>query len=294
MDFLKFAELHGLIIDRLVEGKWMRVKTVDKPKHRNGAYRFMGDVGFLQNHATMDEVAVWKPEKPMDATQQASIGRRIATQRADEARERLKAIDAMRAHYSALPPLRGGHPYLEAKALTMRGCTGLKVDGALLVIPVLRAGALISFQTITPDGAKKFRYGCPVKGGTYLLGRPGAVVTCLVEGFATGLAVFQCIPNANVVVTFDAGNLVEVAKTYKGAGLMVVCADNDWQTAERIGSNPGVDKGRAAANALGCGLAVPQGIEGSDWADLMVERGVMGPRTVQFEVMKGARQVMRY
>src|SRR5690242_20266109 len=61
MNFVQFAEMHGLIIDHLIEGRWARAKTIDKPRKRNGSYKFLRDVGFVQNHANMAEVAIWRP-----------------------------------------------------------------------------------------------------------------------------------------------------------------------------------------------------------------------------------------
>ena len=63
MTFIDFCRLHGVLIDTLPQiGVWRRYKTEDKPGHRNGAVKFMGDHGFVQNHATMTEVAAWQAE----------------------------------------------------------------------------------------------------------------------------------------------------------------------------------------------------------------------------------------
>jgi phage/plasmid primase-like uncharacterized protein len=195
----------------------------------------------------------------------------------------------MRAYWSGLAPLRDGHPYLEDKGLSMMGCAGLRADGGLLVIPAMRCGALVSLQTITPAGEKKYRHGCSMKGAAYALTRPGAVLTCLAEGFATGLAIYQSLREASVLVCFDAANMVHVAAAMKLRGMGVVCADNDWATAEQTGINTGIQKGTAAAQAMGCGLAYPQGIEGSDWADAKREWGDRGPARLRMEIMGHAR-----
>lgn len=289
MTFVDFCRAHGLRIDYAEpDGRWHRCATEDKPRRRNGAWKLLGRVGFVQNHATMTEVATWQDDTVTPA-QAAEIERRAAELRRREQRKRIAAIEAMRAYYATLPPLRGGHQYLFDKGLSMRGCGDLRADGDLLVIPMFRGRALMSYQTITPSGEKKYRYGCPIKGNAYTLGRPGAVVTCLAEGFATGLAVYQSMPEARVLVCFDAGNMVNVAREIDVRGLVVVCADNDWQTEQRIGTNPGIQKGRAAADAIGCGLAAPQGIEGSDWADALREG--WSPARVRVEILRGARFV---
>ncbi len=69
---------------------------------------------------------------------------------------------------------------------------------------------------------------------------------------------------------FNSGNMAKVEIPRRG--LAVVAADNDHQTAERIGHNPGLKAATEAAEGLGCGVAVPSGIAGTDWADCRVER----------------------
>lgn len=294
MTFIDFCRQHGVLIEREPPlGVWKRYKTVGKPKHRNGAVKYLGDVGFVQDHGTMDSVAVWHPDGPVPAMAQ----REVARIRGDEAKRRILAVAKMAKHFFALSPLRNGHPYLEGKGLSMVGCGNLRVDGEQLVVPMydcredpFHSGPrLISFQTIAPDGAKKYRAGCTSQYATYPLTRKRAVVTCYAEGFATGLAVFQAMPDADVVVCFDAGNLVRVAKEVKPTGLAVVVADNDWETAERIGTNPGIQKGQEAAGAIGCGLAYPEGIKGSDWCDALQEWGERGPMRLRMQIMRAAR-----
>jgi len=309
MTFEAFARSHGLIVPHIVPDRWVRVRTTDKPRHRNGAYKYLGDVAFVQNWANMVEPAVWRagradtPSQPRTAP---SIGAdERARMRAEQLKRQAHSMRAMREHWESLPPLSGGHPYLHAKGLSMQGCNGLRIDGDLLVIPVYRASSLISLQTIAPDGTKRYRYGCPIKAGNFVLNRRDATLTAIAEGFATGLAVYQSVPVARVIVCFDAGNMVAVAQRLSVTGLAVVCADNDWQTAERTGSNPGLERARMAADAIGCGIARPQGIEGTDWADALKEytqaasaQGSRNPHAqaavrVKVEIMKEARPVFK-
>lgn len=289
MQFIDFCRMHGVIIDSTPpQGVWRRYKTEDKPHHRNGAVKFMGDHGFVQNHATMTEVALWQSDLPSATPTPAEQKKReseMRARRAREARERAGAISSMRRYFFGLPAFSGGHPYLAGKGLSPRGCEGLRIDGDKLVIPMWIGDALMSLQTIDADGAKLYRAGCPVAGASLCVGPQRPSLTCWAEGFATGLAVHQCIPKARVVVCFDAGNLVKVAQAAKVRGLAVVCADNDWKGSV----NTGVDKGRAAAEAIGCGLAYPKGIDGTDWADAFKEWG--SAAKVRVEVMRGAKVV---
>jgi putative DNA primase/helicase len=224
----------------------------------------------------------------MSHPSRSASSRRSAT---NEIKRRMRAVNEMRAYFAGLLPLRGSHPYIERKGLNLAGCGKVKVDGDLMVIPMFRHGALTSVQTIAPDGAKKYRYGCPSRGCSLELQHYGWAVTCLVEGFATGLAVYQSMPTARVLVCFDAGNMVLVAQELRLTGMCVVCADNDHATAARIGSNPGIEKGALAAGAIGCGMAYPDGIDGSDWCDALQAWGETGPAKLRMEIMRNARHV---
>jgi phage/plasmid primase-like uncharacterized protein len=51
----------------------------------------------------------------------------------------------------------------------------------------------------------------------------------------------------------------------------VIAADNDHGTEERTGTNPGIQAAQEAAQALSCGVAHPEGIRGTDWADARQE-----------------------
>ena len=304
-DFVSFARALGIRIDALPPmGRWARYPTDDKPRRRNGSVKYLGDVGFAINHAMATEVSVWRPDRPLDPAAQARIRRETAAVRQQEARQRARAKQRMRESFGSFKPLVGGHPYLEAKGLTMAGCTGLRTHGELLVVPAYRDGILASYQTITPEGEKKYLYLCPMAGASFVLERKGAAVTCLAEGLATGLAIFQSVPLARVLVCFDLGNMIAVARALKTSGLVVVCGDNDHATLKRMQErkaadpcapeprNPGIEDGQRAADAIGCGLACPEGIEGSDWCDLLRELGPdRGPAKVRIEIMRHAKFV---
>lgn len=279
--------------DIVPDGRWYRCATEDHPHKKNGCYllRPGGARGYFKNFALDDEWHEWRAEGRMTLTQCRRAQAELVAIRQREAERRVRALKQMRAYWHGLPSLRGTHPYLDRKGLSMMGCAGLRVDGELLVIPALHRGALVSLKTISPSGEKRYCTGCSIKGATHTLTRADEPLTCLVEGFATGLAIFQSLPQSSVIVCFDAANMVRVAAATRLRGMVVVCADNDWRTAERIGVNPGVEKGRRAARALRCDLAYPEGIEGSDWADALAEWGSKGPQRLRMEITRHARFV---
>ena len=102
------------------------------------------------------------------------------------------------------------------------------------------------------------------------------------KGYATAASVHQATRRP-VVVCFDAGNLVHVAKALceRWPALpLLLCADDDSDTQARTGKNPGRDKATQAAGAAGLaqGLAavvVPAGLPvgGSDFNDLARQAG---------------------
>lgn len=276
---------HGLRPKRppAPDGKIYRCGTEDHPRKRNGAYMLAPDglFGWFRNWATDETPVLWHADgavreaRPID---EDAIRRRIEEHR--EARRRATA--EARVFYEFCDPLRGGHPYLASHGLDMTGCEGLRVDNeGWLVIPAFRAGNLQSVQRIAPDGTKRFWPGASMSGVQYVVERRGASITVLCEGLATGLAIYAAAPLTRVIVTFTAGNMLKVAQDGSWRGFVVVAADNDHQTAERIGRNPGVDAANEAAKAIGCGVLVPDGMQGTDWCDWREERYAERLRTSQ-------------
>lgn len=272
--FLAFIAAHGIIApDCITPGKWQRCRTENHPRKKNGSIKLAddGQVGWCQDYAVHAEPLMWRAGRagplaaPLD---RALIARRQAERRAALAAATLSA----RSRYAQCAPLRNEHPYLAGKGFGVAGCHGLRVDAAgALVVPMLCDGAILSLQRIAADGEKRFHPGATTRGACYVIERPGATVTAFAEGFATGLTIFHAVPACRVVVAFNAGNLPVVASARRPAGLAVVCADNDWETAARIGRNPGLEYAREAAALLGVGVAYPE-CAGSDWNDFLSAR----------------------
>lgn len=293
MQFLDFCRAHGIIIDTMPPlGIWRRYKTVDKQGKRNGAVKWMGDHGFVQNHANMTEVGIWRTA---DATQiRAPSAAEMAERERRKKQEReyrLRAIRGAREQWAQARSPRSLHPYLERKGLSAVGTNALRVHGDALIVPVFWRDRLMSIQSITPGGQKRFWTGAPVKGGALVLDRPRAAVTAVCEGLATGLAIFQSLRMARVIVAFDAGNLIHAVDQLRPTGSVVICADNDHGTEAKRGTNPGREKAANAAELIGAGVAWPEGIEGTDWADYLAEVGEGGARKMERLIQAKARYV---
>ena len=169
------------------------------------------------------------------------------------------------------------HPYLERRGLAP--CPGVKLATSAvkarlysarfaewgnesraseegdLIIPMYEAkhgGQLIGVQRIGMVGqnegqfTKLFLSGGKKKGAYFHI--PGSDDLIVVaEGFATGLSVAMAI-GCRVLVAFDCGNLRDVVHFAKGEANgrpVIVAADNDWETFEKTGKNPGLDAAKA-------------------------------------------------
>lgn len=239
-DFIQFARSHGIIIHDLPPiGVWKRLPTEDHPRKRNGAVKFMGTHGFVQNHAMSTVVSLWKPDirndAPMDM--RAII---ISQQKAEAERKQLQ----MKAIKKAVQMINSSgystHPYLAAKGFPDEQGNVLHIEGKpVLLIPMRVGGSLVGVQQIWPDGTKKFLYGQRTNQAVFNFDNKGMNIVC--EGYATALSIRSAMKQLkrryNLFVCFSAGNMVKVA-----AGLEpgLVIADNDasgagQRAAEEIG-----------------------------------------------------------
>jgi len=193
MRFEDFARLHGLIIRDVTPFKWVSTPTEDKPRSNNGRYKYMGDVGWVQNWATMDKPSMWKSEERFTPTP-----------------------DFIRKKNSALN---------DRQRLADKASAKTDTD-ELLVIPMRIDKKLIGCQLITARGEKKFLYGQQTKGASFCIDAKGTPIFC--EGYATGLSIRSVMMSNklrySIYVCFSAGNLKEVAKNFKDG---FVVADND-------------------------------------------------------------------
>jgi putative DNA primase/helicase len=239
MDFIEFARSHGIIInDHPPMGVWKRYPTEDHPRSRNGAVKYMGTHGFVQNHATSTVVSIWKPDSPV-ATKTKSVYL-ASIRQAENERHKQQQVAVKRS----IAMLNGSgfatHPYLEKKGFPDEQGNVLWHEGKpVLLIPMRVAGSLVGLQQIDADGGKKFLYGQRTNGATFTFNNKGINIVC--EGYATALSVRAALKQMKqrytLHVCFSAGNMAKVA-----AGLErgIVIADNDasgtgQQVAQQIG-----------------------------------------------------------
>lgn len=268
MNFLDFAAACGLMIRNVDYGKWKRVPTVDHPKKRNGAYYYTGDFGAVQNWATMQEPAIWRPDREIRIDHAAIAKRRAA----DEAMLRKTREDAARkANEIVSESVNSQHAYLDRKGFSdLRGLVWRPDSENLLVVPMYADKRLVGCQMIDIEGAKKFLHGQQAKGAQFILGR--GVLHCWCEGYATGLSIHASArQRLTVHVCFSALNLTHLAN--RG----IVVADNDAS-----------GTGEKAAIATGLPYFLPP-VVGDDFNDLHKRMGTFKASMVLSDWIRSCR-----
>jgi len=152
------------------------------------------------------------------------------------------------------------HPYLVKKAIQPYKA---RLYHEALVIPVFNeSDHLVNLQFVDPEGNKRFLSGGRKRGRFHIIGDPtNRILIC--EGFATGASLFEDC-GQRVVVAFDAGNLLPVAKNireFSPDSEIIICGDNDI-------SGIGQSKAKEAALAIGGKVLIPP-TPGMDWNDVL-------------------------
>jgi len=223
MRFEDFARVHGLILNSLQLDRWIPTPTEDHPRSSNGRYKFLGNVGWVQNWATMDKPATWFAEgHTIDSPQ---IKKSIDESRARqiEVADRASKKAGWILHQTELK----SHPYLVSKGFPEElGNVWVKDDKEILVIPMRIDGRIVGVQLIDHEGNKKFLHGQTTKGASFCMNAKGIPIFC--EGYATALSIRECMKASNIkyaiYVCFSASNMKHIARTV-GGGFIV--ADND-------------------------------------------------------------------
>lgn len=222
--------------------------------------------------------------------------RRIEEQAAEDERNRKRAAAAERASniWAQAEDLDGdGHAYLERKGVSSFGLRiGKWTSGQeALLVPMRNIdGHLVSLQAIFANGNpqlgrdKDYLAGGQRRGSFHMIGgKPplsSSTVIVVEEGYATGATIHQAT-GYYCAITFDAGNLLSVARDLRqayGNATIVIAADNDQWT----DGNPGIHHARQAASAARAILAVPKfeslATKPTDFNDLLMLAGIEAVR----------------
>src|SRR5471030_465519 len=175
----------------------------------------------------------------------------------------------------------GESPYLARKGVRAYGLRFLS-GGAVLVPLRDGKGRLWNVQRIVPKGDKRFLAG-RVSGCFHVLGDMAASAWVLIaEGYATAATLHAATGHA-VVVAFNEANVRHVAATVRQLlpqARVLLCADDDKETEEKTGKNPGIVSATAAAAAIAGHWCKPQGLAAgaSDFNDLAAVLGIEAVR----------------
>lgn len=273
------------------KGKWWYWLRTFRPQA--GGCWVVGRFGSYKSGESCKVEVNWKPlgeaeRARMQAERQAAQQRAEALRQAESELAALSAADLW--HHAQ----RTGHsPYIERKQVRAEACRYLH-DGTL-VLPLLRydlprAEALRAVQRILPNGRKLFTKGFVKPGCALRLGDPPAedhlLLVC--EGYATGLSLRMATDQTvTVFVALDAGNLGHVVPLLRGLypkPRILICADDDWQTVDRVTGKP-TNPGRTAAKAIArqvphCDLVWPvfkpdtRDAKDTDFNDLHLREGL--------------------
>lgn len=244
-DFLLFAAAHGLIIDHIEHGRWVRVPTKDHPRKRNGTYFHGGEYAHIQNWAEMERVVTWMQDKPRTPFEQADFKKKIAAdlERHQQERARKQHRAAGKAKWILEQCELDRHAYLEKKGFAdMRGNVW-KRDGEdpLLVIPMRYNGEVCGCQLIGSTGIKKFLYCQRTNDATFTIGQTGRAF--IIEGYASAISLAAILAAAKVTATiftaFSVGNASRLAKRLPDAFWV---ADRDHSgVGQTAAANSGLD-----------------------------------------------------
>lgn len=250
MGFYDFAAESGLIISSLVYGQITRCATVEKPRHKNGAYfvDYKESWGWVMDWSVHDSPIYWVAGKLRHIAEKVI---REGKQKYNEERLELQAKAAHKAGLILSECELLPHYYMENKGFPES--TFLVFENKL-VIPMHINGKLAGIQTIQPWGEKKFLYGQSTSLAVFRIGMGRNNVLC--EGYATGLSIQKCLGvEFSVWVCFSANNMVKVSKILNHPKFVV--ADNDLS-----------GTGEKAAIASGCNYFMPpQGDYNDYWMD---------------------------
>lgn len=267
---------------------------IDPPKKKAASYQLkvdqMGAVGWAhcfrsgetfkyssraKKEWTVEERKAWKDKVRAE---------RKAKEQA-EAKERDDGAKRAAALWKQAKPASLDHPYIKRKGIQPHN---IRETNGQLIVAMYKQGRLVNAQTIDEEGDKLFQRGAEIQGAFYPIAHKDddKSVMLICEGFATGASLREAT-EMPVIVAFNAGNLKPVAQAIRKKypdSKIIICADNDqwtfakgknpegikrhdikgddprWQqwADQELLWNPGIEKGKAAAAAVGGFMTYPQ------------------------------------
>ena len=288
-EFTAWLEERGAIIKDPIEfdGQKHYVDTVDgKAGSKKGVYAAFLDgrpAGWYRDYKNGGEIQKWvstgaAPNPEQMAMLRADAAARREQRAAAQADKFDQTANRLMEEYNRLPDATGELAYLKNKQVI--AANGLKADErGNVVIPLFNAdGEFRTLERIWSDGSKHLEKDGQAWGSFFVVGgqlKDGDNLL-YAEGYATAASISEAI-NQPVIMTVNAGNMVEVAGRLKDAfpnSTHYFLADNDIYKDENVG----LDKATEAAELTAGHVLVPvfsnpkEGL--TDYNDLHVSEGL--------------------
>lgn len=277
--FLRAMQSAGVIpaediVAHLIQhsGSVIRFSCVGEKRHKKNGFAVLyldnKPAGAFGNWAIQVK-GKWSTDGPVMFRPQRQIIslQRFAAQERTRERQHAVAQEAVSILKTA-PQAQASQPYLLAKGLQGRGL--YQKNGQLLAPMTDVFGTLWNLQFITANGSKYYLTGGRKLGAFWSLGLnlngigfPDPALIYLGEGVSTMLAV-HLTTQQPVIAAMDAGSLPMCAEQIQlrfPKSKLVICADDDAATHQRIGKNPGLEAAMKAAAVSSGLLVLPKGIE---------------------------------
>lgn len=295
--FREFAGLNGYEVpDYIPVEKWVRIPAKGKKgSNKSASVRMFSDGNALiRDFTTGEDLHYFASSKPLTAKDKKAYKDELLQRKNVEAEFYQKAVvmssNYAKALYSYGVRVKNDFPYLVKKAIGSHGIKLLSKDvllpedlqmlmpyllgSDLLMIPKYSSerylsGEVQAIEFIKADGTKLPPLKSKPKGTFFpIWGDAEKILIC--EGFATGATLKErYAQNETVIVAFNAGNLLLVAKYFRSLfpqSDIVIAGDNDFTNKKNIGK----DKAILTAQIIGGRYSIPEfkpGEIGSDWND---------------------------
>ncbi|UMW12315.1 LPD7 domain-containing protein [Escherichia coli] len=304
-EFTAWLEERGAVIKDPIEfdGQKHYVDTVDgKAGSRKGVYAAFLDgrpAGWYRDYKNGGEIQKWvstgaAPNPEQMAMLRADAAARREQRAAAQADKFDQTANRLMEEYNRLPDATGDLAYLKNKQVI--AANGLKADErGNVVIPLFNAdGEFRTLERIWADGSKHLEKDGQAWGSFFVVGgqlKDGDNLL-YAEGYATAASISEAI-NQPVIMTVNAGNMVEVAGRLKDAfpnSTHYFLADNDIYKDENVG----LEKATEAAELTAGHVLVPafsnpkEGL--TDYNDLHVSEGL---EQVRLQVEGAINQINR-
>ena len=273
LEFTKHLEAnqHALKAPLVIDSQIHRTQVAGDKRHQTSGWYVLyqhGDllVGVFGNWRTRQS-ETWCSKNLNTLTDQErknyadSVAKAKELRLTEEAKLHAQAKAKAQKLLAIATPAAMQNKYVAQKGIRPHGIKQFSKTMTLLV-PLFEAQSdstdfeIVNLQFISPDGSKKFLTGGKKKGCFYCIGNQSSNVVVICEGFATGASIAEAT-SYRVVIAFDAGNLLPVARQFasnaKPDTRIIIAADNDvWGEV-----NTGIKKANEAANAINALVAIP-------------------------------------